>query len=144
MNTETVIAICGCLGTVTAGAMAYYERFHNRRDDDIRKLASAKDELVQVLTAESAAYKAASERVGSEFHAYRENAHRQNGESQATILRLTEDNARLKAATDISPLLKHQQEQSEINAKILQGLDLIITRLPHLKQARPKSTRKKP
>ena len=141
MDAEAFTTYAGWIGAGLAGAAACYERFRNRKKDELEEVAKAKDEVAKAkddlnaaLTKEMEAWKAKSERLHDEFHHYRVNAHQQAGEAQAAMLKLNAEVARLQHATDLTPLLKHQEEQTQINAKIMKSLDMIMQHLAQLAQ----------
>jgi hypothetical protein len=131
MQIDTAITFGGYLGMMLAGAAACYERVRNARLNSNREISRAKDELVRVLTEDRDAWKDRCTTEREEFAAYRVKSHDNANDAQARIIKLTEELGTLRAKTDITPLLKNQEEQSRINAKLLEGLEAIIR---HLKQ----------
>lgn len=146
MNAETIITYAGWAGATVAAAMAFYERFRNRKLDESRAVAEAKDALVASITGDRDAWKSRSEATTQEYADYRQNTHKHSQECQAKILTMTEEVSRLRNATDITPLLRHTQEQTSINTKILATLDMIQEHLreitPHRKIPPAKEKRK--
>lgn len=116
-------------GGILAATWAMWERFRNKRVDQRHQVDLAKDELVKVLGADRDAWKSRYESEHAEFIDYRRAAHDQSQTTQAKILKLGEENGELRAKTDITPLMKHQAEQSAINAKIVESLDRILKHL---------------
>lgn len=139
MTLETAIAIGSSLGFIIAGVAACYERFRSRKREDA--VAKREDAVAtaNALVSDRDAWKSLYAAGMTEIAAYREKAHAIQGEANAKILSLTEENAKLKGATDLTPVLQHQTQQNEINTKILSSLDMIMD---HLRSLRP-CTKKK-
>lgn len=137
MTFETAIAIGSTLGFIATSAAALFERMRSGKRDRA-------DTLTQSLIADRDAWKSLHEAAAAELAAYRETAHRIQNEANARVLQLTEDNAKLNAATDIRPVLAHQAEQNEINTKILSALDTILDHLRTLKPCKVKPASKQP
>jgi hypothetical protein len=134
--------LVACAGAVAA----CYERFMKRKRNEAALVSEAKDELVKVQTEQCAAWKGRFESTHEELQAYREETRRKADEANCTILQLTDENARLKMSTDMTPVIHHQEEQNQINAKILTFLDEAIDHLRALRAipAKTKAKRKTP
>jgi hypothetical protein len=123
---------------IASAVAAVYERFVNRRKD-------ASKELVSVLSAERDTWKSMSEAKDAEFKAYRDAAHAAADQAHTQVVKLTEEVATLRTRTDITPLLQHQEEQNQINVKMLTALDEILSHLRSFKQKTHSSkTKSKP
>lgn len=123
------ITVGGYVGMGIAAIAAAYERMRSQRALEGAGVNKAKDELADVLRAEIDAQKQRYETEHMEYVAYRERTHAHNNEINAQILRLSNENTNLQSKTDITPFLVFTKEQSEINLKVLEGLNKILERL---------------
>jgi len=122
MNADLFMTWAGWGATVLCAAAAAYERFRNQRKDEAK-------EIVTLLATERDTWKSMTETVQAEMAAYRVQMHARLDEANGQLLKLTEENSRLKGATDVTPILRHQEEQSQINVKVLAALDEVLAHL---------------
>ena len=122
MNADLFMTWAGWGATVLCAAAAAYERFRNLRKDEAK-------EIVTLLATERDTWKSMTETVQAEMAAYRLQMHARLDEANGQLLKLTEENSRLKGATDVTPILRHQEEQSQINVKVLAALDEVLAHL---------------
>lgn len=129
----------GYIGMAIAAAYGIWQGWKNKNGADGEKAAAAKDDLIKSITADRDSWKSISEAQRIELAQYRDACHLQANDANKKILALTEESAKLRASTDITPLLKHTDEQSQINVKILSTLDMIVS---HLKRLTSKQRKK--
>lgn len=75
-------------------------------------LIKAKDDLIAVQQERAEAWKTKWEVEHKEYTEYRADAHKQLNQAQVLVLQHTEEVAQLRARTDLTPILKHQEEQA--------------------------------
>lgn len=133
----------GYIGGLLAVAWAAYNNFKSGRQADYKenaeKLAAARDELVKTkdaviatIAGEKEAWRSRFDGIHTEYDEYRKSAHAQLNNAQSMILKLTDDNATLHAKTDMTPVLKNQEQQNEVNSKVLENLSEITVILKDL------------
>lgn len=115
MTSDTFITWSGWVISGFVAGLAAFDRFRGIK-------RAGNKELVESLTIDRNAWKSASEAAHSELKTYRDETHKRLDESNQKQLALTSENARLHAATDISPVLLFQKEQSIINAQVIAQL----------------------
>ena len=130
---ETLIVISGAVGAAIAGRFYIQAQKH-------QATAEAKDEIINLLTASANGWKARYESEHVEITNYRAEVHTRNDENNARILELTNQNSSLKSKTDLSPVLAFQKEQSTVNSKVVEALNIIIK---HLRPRQKKAARAK-
>jgi hypothetical protein len=108
------------------GASAIYAAKLWVQAQKYRAITEAKDEAIRISGINAEAWKSHYQAAHLELNKYREEQHTRNDESNAKILSLTDENAQLRAKTDLSPVMKLMQdffkEQTAINEKILAAL----------------------
>lgn len=123
----------GEVGAILFGILAFlyggFERWRNLRRNDNQRVEQAKDELIKVLEADRDTWKARYETEREEYISHRKATHDHNNEANARLIKLTDENASLKAKTDITPLLAHQEEQTKINAEVMRTLSKVTATL---------------
>ena len=119
---EVAVVLGGSIGSLYAGRLYLQAQKH-------QAISEAKDELVKVTMNDREAWKSRYDAKELEYINYREQQHDHNNEANATVVRLTAQNAELKSRTDLSPILQFNKEQSQINTKIVQSLDAILSHL---------------
>jgi hypothetical protein len=119
------------LGAGAAGAIYFFwslvSGLRKRSQTLQTKNDAANESLVNVVRAEAAAWKQRYESEHEEYVVYRHKSHDNTQETTAMVLKLTADNAELKSKTDLTPILKFHQEQSDINMKIVETLNAIMS-----------------
>jgi hypothetical protein len=88
---------------------------------------------IETIERDRDAWRERYDELHKEFTEYRTSTHNATSKAQGIILQLTEENGQLKAKTDLTPILKFQEEQSQINARVLEGLTRIVEALAKLK-----------
>jgi hypothetical protein len=131
-----IITGAGLLGGILAVGWLAVTGFKARVDKAARAVEAAGEaveaansKVVEVVRLEADAWRKRYEGEHQEALEYRERAHTHANESNSLVLRLTAENAELRSKTDLSPVLKFHQEQSEINGKIVGALDKIVRHL---------------
>lgn len=141
MSVNETITIGSMLGTACALVVAAWQSYRAKKLEAVKQLDLAKDELIKVTRESAEAWKKRHDDLHLEYVAYRENRHKSDNDTNGMLLRLTADNADLRAKTDMTPILEHQREQALINQKVIEGLtkstaalDLLIESLVLNKQ----------
>lgn len=138
---QTWVSIGTALAAVLGVAWGFIEKLKTGRAEraaekaaqekqtaaDAHKIIEVKDELIAVAQESKAAWKAKYEQEHAEYTEYRTEAHKRLNEASALVLRHSAENAELRAKTDLSPVLKHQEEQSQVTTKIIETLAKINT-----------------
>lgn len=126
----TIISSVGvAVGGILAFAWALVSGFRKRSTEARQLTERAQASLLEVVQAEAKAWRQRYESEHEEFVSYRQKTHDNAQTAQATVLKLTAENGELKAKTDLTPILKFHQDQSDINAKVVQTLDAILKKL---------------
>lgn len=97
--------------------------------DNSQSLLAARDQLITQLEKTLADYQAQFKRIQEENAAARDYWHRKNEESQQLLLRLTEENAKLKTATDMTPVLTHLESVSSMLKQISETMLKVVNKL---------------
>jgi hypothetical protein len=108
------------------------------RAQKYQSVAETKDEVIRLLNNSTDAWKVRYEAEHLEHLKYRDNVHLERNETNSRVLALTEQNVALKAKTDLSPILKFQEQQNAFNEKFLAALSAIVERLEDLGLAKRK------
>lgn len=120
----------GSIG-LAAGALVYgvWQSFKSKgkrkaEDEakDLQRALDGKEELIAISREQAAAWKVRYESEHDEYVKYRQERHEKDGEIQSLVLRLTMENAELRAKTDLSPVLEHQRQNAEVQVKMLESL----------------------
>jgi outer membrane protein OmpA-like peptidoglycan-associated protein len=122
------------IGGVAAFVWGLISGFRKRTQLAEGRVDKAQAELGEVLKLEAGAWKNRYEGEHQEFAEYRQKAHDKANEDGAKILKLTADCAELQSKTDLTPILAFQNDQTKINAKMIETLDKILLRLDALPQ----------
>lgn len=91
----------------------------------VSEILLQKDELIAIARQSAEQWKARQVEEHEEFKSYREHTHAQAQETQATILKQTEEIASLRTRTDMKPVLDTLHDIVEALGKILGRLDTI-------------------
>lgn len=118
------------IGGASAFVWGLISGFRKREKLANERMERAQGELVEVMKLEAQAWKNRYEGEHQEFTEYRQKAHDKANADNARILELTAENADLHSKTDLTPVISFQNDQSRINAKVIETLDKILTRLP--------------
>jgi hypothetical protein len=130
MNVESQLPMwANVLVMLVAIGAAVYERLRSAKLMQSAQLNTAKDELIKVLEADRDAWKSRYEAEHDEFVKRRQQYHDDVQKTQSRTLVLTEENAALKAKTDITPILTELQAQSSINKAVLHALEELTKRI---------------
>lgn len=86
-------------------------------------IIKGKDELISVARETADAQRTRWEAEHKEFQDYRESTHSNLNKANELVLKLTEENGQLKAKTDMTPIFQFQENQAEINKRIVDSLD---------------------
>ncbi len=111
---------------IVAFGAAAFERVRNVKLSSTANVSLAKDELINVVTADRDAWKSRYETEHSEYVARRQQYHDELQGINADMLRLSGENAALKAKTDVTPIMQELKAQSEINQNVLKALGTIM------------------
>lgn len=114
---------------IVAIGAAIFERVRSARLMQSAQLNTAKDELIKVLEADRDAWKSRYESEHDEYVKRRQQYHDEVQKTQTRILLLTEENAQLKAKTDITPILAELHAQASINKAVLRALEELTKRI---------------
>lgn len=114
---------------VIKGARAEKDVFIKARAIALETLEKAQFDLILVIKQEAAAWSKRYTDEHNELVEYRKLVHERRGKTQAELLRLTGECERLKSLTDLTPIFRFQEEQSQINAKVLKSLSAIVKHL---------------
>jgi hypothetical protein len=100
----------------------------NQKIIDVKdELVAAKEEMIKTAVESKDSWKAKYETEHAEFIEYRKDAHNKLNEASARVLAYSAENGELRAKTDLSPILEHQQHQTELSAKMIETLSKINT-----------------
>ncbi len=143
-DATTIWAVLTSASTVLTGAAAGWERYVNKKRGDAQQALTAKDDTIAAVRENAAEYKQALARKEAELAEYRHETHAKLDKANADVLKLTNECAELRLATDLRPVLKNQEEQSEINLKMLEALDVIINEVRAMRPPECKAVPKKP
>lgn len=132
------------IGFALSTAAAAFERFKSSKAGDRERKAleqkaladqqhsvneqilKARDELTKLERDRADAFKVKSEDEHAEFLAYQKYVHGQNETTNAKMLRLTEENARLSNLTDLSPIVSTQKEMMALVVKQGEIMDALM------------------
>lgn len=81
-------------------------------------LLKSQNDLLESFRAMANDWKARYEVEHTEFLKYRESAHKKTNEDNATMLKLTEENADLRARTDLTPVVEQLKDQAASNQQL--------------------------
>lgn len=151
-------ASAGGIAAIIASAMAIFERIRSaragekaaeasQRANSSTEIIAGKDELIKIARESADSWKLRYENehaegmkerdsfrerysaLQQEFADHREKTHSRMNEANGLVLKYTEEIAALRVKTDITPLLKFQEEQSKINERMLRALNGILRHL---------------
>lgn len=136
VSVENLIAGGGSLFGLLGAAWALYANVKSSRHHDDREKAAAlksaqdelimtKDSIITTMKVEKADWIARYDELKKSHEAYRVEAHDRISDAQDKILKLADENSQLHAKTDMTPVLKNQVQQNDVNAKVLDGLNTI-------------------
>lgn len=117
------------IGGASAFVWGIISGFRKREKIANERMEKAQGELVEVMRLEAEAWKKRYEGEHQEYSEYRQKAHDKANTDNARILALTAENSELHSKTDLTPVIAFQNDQSRINAKVIETLDQILTRL---------------
>ena len=123
---EQIITWAGYVGMAAAAVVVCWQQYRSGRSTQTASVMAAKDETIKAATQDRDAWKSMLDAKEKELADYRAHTHSHADVINQKLLALTEENASLKARTDLAPVLKNQAQQNEINEKVLLGLDLIL------------------
>lgn len=103
------------------------------------EFARSQSELLASYQSMSNDWKNRYEIEHAELQKYREYVHDKNKKDQETMLRLTEENADLRARTDLTPIVEQLKQQARTNeelgatlGKLTQAVTILLDRISHL------------
>jgi len=98
-------------------------------------LAKKNEELAKAYCQKSEEWQAAWKKEHEENQAYRSLVHTQRNQAQAEHLKLVEENASLRARTDLTPIISHIEKQQETNERVATALTQLTSGINSLMQA---------
>lgn len=119
------------IATAVGGAIyGGWQQFRASKKDksEAEKIAKdqvieAKDKLIETITAERNSWRDRHDEKSKELDNHRQSYHAKNGELQAKLLEATAETSALRAKTDLTPILQHQERDAEITTKIMETLE---------------------
>lgn len=103
-------------------ASAAHQRAEFANTVSITDLAKSNADLASAYKTQAEEWKALAEKTYKEQQDYRNWVHDKNKEDNALMLRLTAENADLKARTDLTPLLEYMKRYDANAEKVSQSL----------------------
>ena len=89
-------------------------------------LVKSNADLASAYKLQAEEWKALAEKIRQELADYREWVHTKTQKDNQAILNLTEENARLRAQTDLTPLLEHMKRYDANAEKVAATLDGLV------------------
>lgn len=126
------VALGGGIATLACFIWGSYERWRNSKSKEHHSLVDAEQRLTQTYKEECIALEKRYDREHQEFLAAREKYHSDRNEWTTLMGALQEQVGTLSAKTDITVLLKFQEQQSRINEQVISALQHITTQLAKL------------
>lgn len=121
----SILQISGTIGGIFATAGACWLGYRKVKGIDEKRIQHLHESVVDLLQTESKAWKDKWELEHTEYLKYRDDSHEKSNKDQATVLKLTNENADLKARTDITQVMQSQQKMLEMLVNIANILRLV-------------------
>lgn len=124
MDPQTGATIGSTLAAVILGAWGFIQQQKAKSADKVSREDVNKSnlDLAESYRQRADDWKERYEVEHKESQDYRKYVHDKAREDQANVLRLTEENAKLNARTDLTPLIEHMKRQSDTNDAVAKSL----------------------
>lgn len=121
----SILQISGTIGGIFATAGACWLGYRKVKGIDEKRIQRLHESVVDLLQAESKAWRDKFDLEHTEYLQYRDSTHAKANETQDTILKLNKENSELHARTDITQVMQSQQKILDTLTSISNILRLI-------------------